>query len=87
MEKFVEIDAIRQMIENGIPGSMVTVDGDGTHFQAMVVSEKFLGKSMVQQHQMVYKTLGNKMGREIHALSIQTYIPTEWDAQKGLRVT
>ncbi|MBI4005602.1 MAG: BolA/IbaG family iron-sulfur metabolism protein [Gammaproteobacteria bacterium] len=82
----MEIDEIKKMIENGIPGSIVTVDGDGTHFQAIVVSGGFSGKTMLQQHQMVYRTLGNKIGKEIHALSLQTYTPEQWDEQKGLRV-
>jgi len=73
------IDEIKKMIENGIPGSIVTVDGDGGHFQAIVVSGIFSGKTMLQQHQMVYRTLGNKIGKEIHALSLQTYTPEQWD--------
>jgi acid stress-induced BolA-like protein IbaG/YrbA len=69
---------IKQLIESGLPGADIIVEGDdGTHFQARIVSELFAGKSMIQQHQMVYKTLGDKMGTEIHALSIKTSTPDE----------
>jgi acid stress-induced BolA-like protein IbaG/YrbA len=74
---------IKQLIEAGLPNADIIVEGeDGTHFQTRIVSELFTGKSMIQQHQMVYKTLGEKMGADIHALSIQTYTPDEWDKQK-----
>ena len=74
---------IKQLIEAGLPDADIIVEGDdGTHFQARIISESFSGKNMVQQHQMVYKTLGDKMGTDIHALSMQTYSPDEWEQQK-----
>jgi acid stress-induced BolA-like protein IbaG/YrbA len=51
---------------------------DGTHFEATIVSPTFEGKRMVQQHQLVYGALGDRMRAEIHALSMQTYTPTQW---------
>jgi acid stress-induced BolA-like protein IbaG/YrbA len=76
-------EIIKELIESGLPGADILVEGeDGTHFQARIVSDSFAGKNMVQQHQMVYKTLGDKMGTDIHALSIQTYTPEEWENQK-----
>lgn len=76
-------EIIKELIESGLPGADVVVEGDdGTHFQARIVSELFAGMTMVQQHQMVYKTLGDKMGTDIHALSFQTYTPEEWEKQK-----
>lgn len=73
---------IKQLIEAELPNADITVEGeDGTHFQARIISELFSGKTMLQQHQMVYKALGEKMGREIHALSMQTYTPEEWEQQ------
>ncbi len=51
---------------------------DGTHFEAVLVSSAFLGKSRVQQHQLVYAALGDRMREEIHALSMQTYTPEQW---------
>ena len=78
---------IKALISAGIPGSRVEVMGDdGTHFEAIIVSELFVGLNMVQQHQLVYKALGEKMGRDIHALSIQTFTPEEWEKKKPLRV-
>ncbi|NIN36760.1 MAG: BolA/IbaG family iron-sulfur metabolism protein, partial [Gammaproteobacteria bacterium] len=68
------------------PGAQVHVDGDGTHFSAVVVSELFAGKSLVQQHQLVYKTLGDKVGSDIHALTIKTMTPEEWENFKGSMV-
>ena len=68
-------DDIKQMIERGLPGARVSVTGDGHHFEAEVVAREFAGKSTLQQHQMVYRTLGGKMGNEIHALSLRTLTP------------
>ncbi|MCX7189495.1 MAG: hypothetical protein RLZZ541_238 [Pseudomonadota bacterium] len=54
---------------------------DGTHFEAVIVSAAFSGKSMVQQHQLVYAALGDRMRAEIHALSMKTYTPEQWISQ------
>jgi acid stress-induced BolA-like protein IbaG/YrbA len=70
-------DDIKQMIERGLPGARVSVTGDGHHFEAEVVAREFAGKSTLQQHQIVYRTLGGKMGNEIHALSLRTLTPGE----------
>ena len=70
-------DDIKQMIERGLPGARVSVTGDGHHFEAEVVASEFSGKSTLQQHQIVYRTLGGKMGNEIHALSLRTLAPGE----------
>jgi len=51
---------------------------DGTHFEALIVSPEFIGKSMVQQHQLVYAALGDRMRAEIHALSMKTLTPDAW---------
>ncbi|PPC80946.1 MAG: BolA family transcriptional regulator [Methylotenera sp.] len=51
---------------------------DGTHFEAVIVSPEFTGKTMVKQHQLVYAALGDRMRAEIHALSMQTYTPEAW---------
>ncbi|MCK5498551.1 MAG: BolA family transcriptional regulator, partial [Gammaproteobacteria bacterium] len=61
------------------------VEGDGRHFQVIVVSDAFSGKNMVQQHQLVYQTLGDKVGGDIHALSINTYTNEEWQQQKKIQ--
>ncbi len=57
----------------------INVQGDdGTHFEAVIVSPAFVGKNMVQQHQLVYAALGDRMHAEIHALSMKTYTPEKW---------
>ena len=66
-------DQIKQLIEAGLPGAQVTVLGDdGQHFEATVVSSEFAGKAPLAQHRMVYATLGDRMGRDIHALKLTT---------------
>ena len=71
-------DTIRQLIETGLPGSRVEVQGeDGVHFEAVVVAEAFAGKLPLARHRMVYATLGEKMGGEIHALQLRTLTPGE----------
>ena len=72
-----------QQLENYITQNLncdyIKVLGDdGTHFEAVVVSQSFVGKSMVQQHQLVYAALGDRMRAEIHALSIRTLTPEAW---------
>ena len=71
-------DTIRQMIETGLPGSRAEVQGeDGVHFEAVVVCAAFAGKLPLARHRMVYATLGEKMGGEIHALQLRTLTPEE----------
>lgn len=75
----MEPEALKVLIENGLPSSTVAVQGDGTHFEAIVVSVDFEGKSLIEQHQIVYKALGDAMKEQIHALSIKTYTPHQWE--------
>jgi acid stress-induced BolA-like protein IbaG/YrbA len=76
---------IQSLIESGLPGAQVRVQGDdGQHFEAVVVSEEFAGKSLVQQHQLVYRALGaNMRDAVIHALSLQTLTPEQDAARTG----
>jgi acid stress-induced BolA-like protein IbaG/YrbA len=69
--------SIEQGIAAGLACERVTVIGDGQHFQAVIVSAAFEGKSRVQRHQLVYRALGERMREEIHALSMQTLTPEE----------
>ena len=67
---------IAQMIRTGIPDAEVQVSGDdGVHFEAVVSSASFAGKSTLQRHRLVYATLGELMGNEIHALGLRTELP------------
>jgi len=68
---------IKQWISEGMPGSSVEVEGDGQHFEAVIVSSEFSGKSLIQRHQMVYGVLGDRMKSQIHALSMKTLTPDE----------
>ena len=71
-------DLIRQLIEAGLPGARADVRGDdGVHFEATVVADVFAGKLPIARHRMVYATLGERMGREIHALALRTLTPAE----------
>jgi acid stress-induced BolA-like protein IbaG/YrbA len=66
-------EQIQALIQAGLPDAQVTVSGDdGQHFEAEVVSAAFAGKMPVAQHRLVYAALGDKMGREIHALKLKT---------------
>jgi len=83
----MQAEEIKKLIEAGIPGAHVQLEGDdGAHFAAIVVSDAFVGKGLVQQHQLVYQALGEKMGGDIHALSIQTCTPEQWEKKKDLRL-
>ena len=71
---------IETLIKQAIPDADVKIEdlrGDGDHYAATVTSKAFEGKSRVQQHQMVYKALKGNMGGELHALALQTGVPTE----------
>lgn len=71
-------DTIRSLIETGLPGAVAEVHGDdGVHFEARVVYAGFAGKLPLARHRMVYATLGERMGGEIHALSLKTVTPDE----------
>ena len=69
---------LEQMIRTALPDAKVDITdlrGDGDHYAAHVVSKAFVGKTRVQQHQMVYDALGNRMGDTLHALALQTSVP------------
>jgi acid stress-induced BolA-like protein IbaG/YrbA len=72
-------DQLRIIIMNGLSCDHVEVLGDdGQHFEAVLVSPQFTGKNRIQQHQLVYLALGDRMRAEIHALSMRTYTPEAW---------
>ena len=69
---------IAELIENGLSGARATVRTDGQgHYEAIVVSDQFAGKRTLARHQLVYGTLGERVGREIHALQLRTMTPEE----------
>lgn len=76
----VTAESVKAGIEAGLACEHVEVAGGGQHFQALVVSRDFAGRSRVQRHQLVYAALGGRMREEIHALSMRTLTPEEWQA-------
>jgi len=79
---------VAKLIEAGLPGCQVTVKGDGSHFDAIVVGEVFAGLSLVKQQQLVYATVVDRItSGELHALSIKTYTPQDWERAKKLQVS
>ena len=75
----VEASSIEQSIRAGLACTHLEVRGDGAHFEAVIVSPSFAGLTRVRQHQLVFAALGARMRDEIHALSMQTYTPQEWE--------
>ena len=69
----METEKVKQLIENGLPGAIVEVTGDGRHFEAVVTHSDFAGKPLLQQHRMVKETVKEQLASdELHALSIKT---------------
>lgn len=72
-------DEIERLIKESLPDAQVRIEdlaGDGDHYRAHIVSTAFRGKTRLQQHQLVYKALGERMGGELHALALSTSAPT-----------
>ena len=76
-------ETIRQYILDNLTCEQVKVEGDGQHFQAVIVCAAFEGLRPIQRHQLVYKALGDRMREEIHALSMKTLTPAEAKASGG----
>jgi len=74
----VTVESVQHGIAAGLACEHLEVIGDGQHFQALIVSRAFAGKNRVQRHQLVYRALGERMREEIHALSMKTLTPEEW---------
>jgi acid stress-induced BolA-like protein IbaG/YrbA len=76
-------DDIKESILKKIECEFIEILGeDGTHFEGTIVSRLFEGLNRVKQHQMVFNALGYKMKSEIHALSMKTFTPNEWNQFK-----
>ena len=71
---------IEELILKTFPDAKIIIDdlrGDGDHYAAQIISNKFRGKTRVQQHQMVYNAMDGKMGKELHALALNTSVPKD----------
>ena len=74
---------LQSLITQGLPCDHIEVSGDGRHWAAVIVSPAFEGKRLIQRHQLVYATLGQRIHTdEVHALSMKTHTPAEWAAQR-----
>ncbi|MES2024358.1 MAG: BolA family protein [Pseudomonadota bacterium] len=71
-------ELVKSYIAAGLDCSHLEVSGDGAHFEAVIVSDAFAGKRLIQRHQLVYAALGDRMREEIHALSMKTLTPEEF---------
>ena len=77
-------EQLQQLISAGLPCDLCQLEGDGRHWYATIVSSAFEGKRPIQRHQQVYATLGSRMHTdEVHALSMKTLTPEEWEQQRG----
>jgi len=77
-------DEVQHKIQAALPGAAVHVrSGDNVHFEALVVAAQFEGLRTIKRHQLVYAALGQAVGGEIHALSLETPTPAEWAARQG----
>jgi len=80
----METEAVAALIRAGMPGAEVTVTGDGRHFEAVVVSPEFEGKSLIERHRLVMATVTAEIQSDaLHALSIKTYTPEQKAALGG----
>ncbi len=70
-------EQLKTWISSGFDNAEISVEGDGHHFEAVIVASEFEGKSRIQRHQLVYAALGDKMKAEVHALSMKTLTPSE----------
>jgi stress-induced morphogen len=79
-------DAVRELILRAFPDAeleLVDLTGTEDHYQARIVSSAFAGKSLIEQHQLVYGALGAAMNGPIHALALKTYTPESWAQTRG----
>ena len=80
----MQCDELKRLIEEGFADAEVRVSGDGRHFDAIVISDVFSGKSMLEQHRMVYAVLGDHFDTDaVHALSIKTYTRKDWESLRA----
>lgn len=80
----MEPKQVEELIRQALPQARVEVlSEDNTHFSARIVSAAFEGVRPLGRHQLVYRALGERVGREIHALSIEAFTPQEWSAREG----
>ncbi|MBF0379508.1 MAG: BolA/IbaG family iron-sulfur metabolism protein [Magnetococcales bacterium] len=78
----METEKLRQIIADGMEHEHLVLNGDGRHFDLTIVSAAFVGLNRIQQHQLIYKVLGDLMKEDVHALNMKTFTPEAWAARK-----
>jgi len=81
----MDVQELKELIELGLPGAYVEVrdiTGSGNHFEALVVSDTFEGKGLIERHQAVYAALGDTMRERVHALSLKTLTPGQYSSRR-----
>jgi len=77
-------EQVAELIRAALPGARVEVRSeDQTHFEALIISAEFAGQRPIARHQRIYGALGERVGREIHALSIEAHTPEDWTARRA----
>ena len=82
----LEPERVKELLTSAFPGAdidLVDLTGTRDHYQARIVSAAFAGKSLIEQHQMVYRALGDLMKGPIHALALNTYTPESYARKNG----
>ena len=75
---------IKDLIETAVEGATVHMyDPDGEHFEAMVISETFVGLSLIKQHKLVMTALKERFATDVHALALKTFTPEKWEKAKS----
>lgn len=85
----MNLNQVQELIEKAIPEAHVSINdlvGDGDHLQVIVVSQKFEGKSLLEQHQMILTPLRESLKTDLHALTLKTYTPQQWEKMKGKKL-
>lgn len=81
VRRMLEPEKVQALLLTAFPGAdidLVDLTGTRDHYQARIVSDAFAGRSLVEQHQLVYRALGEAMSGPIHALALKTYTPEAW---------
>ena len=79
-KRAMDVETVKSQIQADMPQAEVQVQGDGKHFQALVVSSEFEGMPKVKQHRRVYACFGEELGDELHALELKTFTPEQYQA-------
>jgi len=81
-------DAVKELVEKGLPDCQVTVSGDGSHFDVTVVGEVFAGQSLLNKQRMVLATISDEItSGAIHAVNVKAYTPAEWETASKLQIS